>query len=376
MAEYLPPELIIKILSMLPSKSLLRFRSVCKSWHSLISSPEFSPTHLHNFNKFNPRNLVRCCLWTEKKEVYTVHHDDQHLTLDAPIDFPFNLLRDEYGTIFFTLIACCKGVVCLYNERSPKNEILLWNPSIRRKVSLTPPSYRPELTLVFGFGYCANSNDYKVVRLAYDRSNLIDRPEVEIYTVKTAIWKPIEFPQDSPCYHILSDCSQVFFNGSIHWLATDLGVSHCSILTMDMSTNLFGEIQLPEYLVNYSSMGVTLTAVGDSLGVIYSNRCTVVGSSTYKIWVMKEYKKPTSWTLIYDVHYPDTDLGRPLKLRDNRDLVTESRRCNLSIYNRESGCYTVDGCCRKGVKLWSISIDKYEESLALLDVESDGNNEE
>ncbi|KAI3739080.1 hypothetical protein L2E82_29466 [Cichorium intybus] len=241
---------------------------------------------------------------------------------------------------FFTLIGCCNGVICLYNERSTKNEILLWNPSIRRKV----------------------------VRLAYDRSNLTARPEVEIYTVKTAIWQAVGFPQDISCYHILSDYSQVFFNKSVHWLAADWGVSHCSILTLNMTTNLFKEIQLPEYLVHYSSMGVTLTVVGDSLGVIYSNRPSAVGSSTYKIWAMNEYNDPTSWTMIYDVYYPDTDLGRPLKLRDNGDLITESRRCNLTICNKEAGCYIVDGCCSKGVKLWSISIDRYQESLALLDV--------
>lgn len=376
MAEYLPPELIINILSRLPSKSLLRCLSVCKSWHSLISSSDFSTTHFQNFNQQNYRNIVRCCLWTVKKEVYTVHLDDQHLSLVTPIDFPFNLHRDEYGTIFFTLIGCCNGVICLYNERSIRNEILLWNPSIRRKVNLVPPYYRPELTLVFGFGYCKMSDDYKVVRLAYDRSNLTGRPEVEIYTVKTAIWQAVGFPQDFPCYHILSDCSQVFFNGSVHWLAADLGVSHCSILTLDMSTNLFGEIQLPKYLMHYSSMGVTLTVVGDSLGVIYSSRPSAVGSSTYKIWAMKEYKKPSSWTMIYDVHYPDTDLGRPLRLRYNGDLVTESRRCNLTICNKEAGSYTVGGCCCKGVKLWSISIDRYHESLALLDVGSDGHVEE
>lgn len=376
MAEYLPPELIVDILSMLPSKSLLRFRSVCKSWRSLISSSDFSLTHFHNFNQQNSRNLVRCCLWTEKKEAYTVHFNDQHLTLDTPIEFPFNLHRDDYGTIFFTMIGCCNGVVCLYNERSKRNEILLWNPSIRRKFTLGPPNCKQELTLVFGFGYCKMSHDYKVVTLAYDRSNLIDRPDVEIYSVKTAIWQAVSFPQDFPCYHILSDCSQVFFNGSVHWLAADLGISHCSILTLDMSTNLFGEIQLPDYLVHYSSVGVTLMVVGDSLGVIYSNRPSAVGSSTYKIWAMKEYKNPNSWTMIYDVHYPDTDLGRPLKLRQNGDLITESRRCNLTIYNRQTGCYIVDGCCSKGVKLWSISIDRYQESLALLDVGSDGHNEE
>ncbi|CAH1440989.1 unnamed protein product [Lactuca virosa] len=383
MADYLPSELIVKILSRLPSKSLLRCRSVCKSWKSLISSPQFIQTHLNKFNQLNSRNIVRCCLQPENREAYTVHLDDQHLTLDTPIDFPFSLTRDDYDyrNPFFTMIGCCNGVICLYNATTTRNEILLWNPSIRRKVTLTPPvqpyrNYNRDHIFVFGFGYCNISDDYKVVRLVCDGITFSDRPKVEIYTVKTATWKTIMFPQDSRFCRILGDRSHVFLNGSVHWLAGDRDISLSSILTLDISTELFGEIQLPDFHVKCPSMPVTITVVGDSLGLIYPFRPLFVCSSTYKIMVMKEYKIPTSWTLIYEVHFPDIDLGRPLKLRHNGDLITASSSCNLTIYNQEAGCYSVDGCCRKGVNLYSISIDRYQESLALLDVGSYTHNQE
>nr|KAJ0227651.1 hypothetical protein LSAT_V11C100034630 [Lactuca sativa] len=257
MAEYLPSELFVKILSSLPSKSLLRCRSVCKSCKSLISSPEFIQTHLHNFNQLNSRNIVRLCLQPENREAYTVHFDDQHLTLDTHINFPFSLTYDygnrfstrircwrddyDYRNRFFTRIGCCNG-----NATSTRNEILLWNPSIRRKVTLTPPvqpyrNYNRDHIFVFGFGYCNISDDYKVVRLVCD-GIISNRPKVEIYIVKTATWKTIRFPQDSCLCRIVGDRSHVFLNGYVHWLAGDRGFSHYSILTLEMSRELFGEI--------------------------------------------------------------------------------------------------------------------------------------
>src|ERR1044072_4289426 len=41
----LPHDLIVDILVRLPVKSLLRFKSVCKPWLSLISHPQFAKSH-------------------------------------------------------------------------------------------------------------------------------------------------------------------------------------------------------------------------------------------------------------------------------------------------------------------------------------------
>ncbi|KVI00591.1 F-box domain, cyclin-like protein [Cynara cardunculus var. scolymus] len=160
MASRLPNVLIVEILSRLPSKSLLRFRSVCKSWLSLISSTEFR----HN------------------KEVYTVHLDDQQFTLDAeaPIKFPFKIVGPDIYC--YTIIGCCNGVVCLCNDNTTE-EVILWNPSVRRNITLVPSifpnNYWYKLILVLGFGYDTMSDDYKVVRVAYD-GLFFARPHVSV----------------------------------------------------------------------------------------------------------------------------------------------------------------------------------------------------
>ncbi|PHT85807.1 hypothetical protein T459_07913 [Capsicum annuum] len=58
----LPEELITETLLKLPVKSLLQFRFVCKSWLSLISSPQFVKAHLllSSTNKDYTHHRVLC----------------------------------------------------------------------------------------------------------------------------------------------------------------------------------------------------------------------------------------------------------------------------------------------------------------------------
>jgi hypothetical protein len=45
MSDFLPSDVVVKILIRLPVKSLVRLRCVCKDWCSLISSNTFIATH-------------------------------------------------------------------------------------------------------------------------------------------------------------------------------------------------------------------------------------------------------------------------------------------------------------------------------------------
>ncbi|KAK8503648.1 hypothetical protein V6N12_024820 [Hibiscus sabdariffa] len=46
MCDYIPEDVVIRILKRLSVKSLVRFRSICKSWNSVICDPYFVSTHL------------------------------------------------------------------------------------------------------------------------------------------------------------------------------------------------------------------------------------------------------------------------------------------------------------------------------------------
>ncbi|KAJ9558588.1 hypothetical protein OSB04_013202 [Centaurea solstitialis] len=114
------------------------------------------------------------------------------------------------------------------------------------------------------------SDDYKVVSLTYlECYPTRSRPKVEVYTVKTGIWREVIFPHNLSCFYIQSEWSQIFSNGCVHWICTsDSNWSHYSILTFDINTELFGEILLPEFLAHKH---LKISVVGESLAVIHSS---------------------------------------------------------------------------------------------------------
>ncbi|KAI3739409.1 hypothetical protein L2E82_29813 [Cichorium intybus] len=277
--------------------------------------------HLHNFNQLNSRYLVRRFMLFKSKEKFAVHFDDQNFTLDtnSPIKYPYNFNLRGTKLIFFKLIGCCNGVICFSNNVIGRDEIIDWNPSIRRKLTLIIPMYlRSEhqyLDLRFGFGYHKMSDDFKVVRFAYVHGSVsIITPHVQIYKVKTAIWREVVFPNDLP-FFIFSDCSQISF------------------------------------------------------AMIYSTRSSKPwwSSSSYKIWTMKDYKNMISWTMTYKVGYPENDVGRALGLRNNGDLITvESTEGDVMICNQE-GWNSVYGSYSENIDSEHTFVERYHESLALLD---------
>ncbi|KAJ9558553.1 hypothetical protein OSB04_013167 [Centaurea solstitialis] len=305
MAVELPDEVIVEILSILPAKSLLRCRLVCKSWLNLINSTKFKLTHLHNFNQLNPRYFIRRMDYDEEEEKFSVHLDDEDFTLDC------------------------------------------------------------------GFGYEKMSDDFKLVSLTYNERSSTTRPKVEVYTVKTGFWREVMFPHNLSCFPVRFNWSQVFSNGCVHWIASDSNGSHYSIMTFDITTELFGEIQLPEYLAEKCFLRVSV--VGESLAVIHSSDLNFDGlksGSTYMVTVMKEYKNPASWTKLYHIHYEHVDLGKPLLLRNNSDMIVELESRDIIMFNHDKGCYVYvfrDGKEEEDFDYMTY-VDRYEESLALLDV--------
>lgn len=133
MSDYLPRETLINILTRLPAKTLLRFRCICKSWLSLLSSPDFTSAQLQTTAAKPPLLLLRgyslTGLTPRYKELYSLRSDDANFTSLLDLLCPFNTRPAN----FFRVVGSCNGVICLSDDLLGYTyTVILWNPAIRR----------------------------------------------------------------------------------------------------------------------------------------------------------------------------------------------------------------------------------------------------
>ncbi|KAL4377958.1 hypothetical protein GQ457_02G031950 [Hibiscus cannabinus] len=142
MSDYIPVEGIPEILERLPVKSLVRFRSVCKSWNTLISHPSFISTHFQASLSNNAPFLLMC-----SEMGYSLYYDDndgfeEFKQIQLP---PFDYVCNS------PVIGSCSGLICVQLYTDNDVNFLLWNPSIQKYISLPEPNIIDVSRFEFGF---------------------------------------------------------------------------------------------------------------------------------------------------------------------------------------------------------------------------------
>ena len=342
MSDYLPVEIVIEILKRLPVVSIIRCRSVCKSWWSLISTPFFITTHL-NFSLSKTQNqlLLHRYDLNIRKHRFTLHSSDdpfprdhftKHLNFSDP-EIHTRLLSldqeiEEKGGFFaypldFIELRCCSinklstivgssnGLLCFTDCFFPISYVI-WNPSIFKAIDVPPISrksrsfsYRPAS---HGFGYDPVTEDYKLVRVLF--CNYGRSPKVEMYTIRTGKWRNIDttwklFPSKS-VYVIGKEGISIVVNRAFHWMVkTKTGKgkenSRNIIVVFDIGTEEFAEFTVPKSLEGEEQLINMSLAVVDGLLALVPCNLYAQEEECYSVWVMREYGVAESWTKLLDI---------------------------------------------------------------------------
>ncbi|WMV28449.1 hypothetical protein MTR67_021834 [Solanum verrucosum] len=269
----IPNEIITDILLRLPPKSLLKCMSVSKSWHQLISSPDFVNTHL----KLN----------------------SIHRVLFPGINGNFNfssLLPStvQMGSIALisSVVGTTNGLICLYNY---KGEIYIWNPTISKSKKLLNLPWNSSFYMKYGFGYDESRDDYKALFID-DESDLTY--VVNIYSLRTDSWKTLH---DQLKGVFLINLPAKFVNGKLYWTAStsfcDINVR--KIISFDVAAETWGSLELP--ICGEDNSNFKLGAVGNELSMIYTANLV---ATTSDVWILKNSGLHVSWTKQFTIEYP------------------------------------------------------------------------
>jgi F-box interacting protein len=336
MATYLPEEMVVKILSWLPPKSLIRFKSVSKRWHALIGNPDFLSKNLLNYsiltqNPCDPRRLtlfIARDISDRRKEIFSFRsYDSLRCASQTPLNLPPALPS-------FSVVASCNGLLCLWNW-----DLYLWNPATPSELKALPaaPSLCRGYDLGFyhvGFGFDSVSNDFKVVKLFDgDRVGLL---EAEMYSLKSGCWRPLDV-SESLEFRVVSQSAAM--DGVFLWYDGE-GPPYLSdsIVAFDFSKEEFVKMKFPDDSFFYASSSHDndeftrfLTKLKGSVAMIV----VPIGVKEYMyldIWVMLEFGVSESWTRLLGIELP-LHLERPLGFWKNGELFMQNSEGQVVLYD-------------------------------------------
>ncbi|EYU31537.1 hypothetical protein MIMGU_mgv1a020955mg [Erythranthe guttata] len=270
----IPWEIIEIILSKLSSvKSLLRFKSVSKSWNTLISNPLFIQNHLESSNN-SPDNNLFLCLGTYgtvrgfplvKFEVGNIHSGEK----------PVENIPNGYDSI----LCECNGVLLLTNLHGRcRSKYALWNPSTRSKVFLINRcEFSEDYVLDCGVCYDKITGDFKVV--------FVYETKYSIYSCNNNSWTKKYLRKKF--YTILgTPGAAIFVDGATYWIlgVESKNISGTQLVYFDPRTDELNILKKPEQLSDDKFHLINKTSLGGSLCLYHYN----YNENSIQIWIKEK----------------------------------------------------------------------------------------
>ncbi|KAJ4826456.1 hypothetical protein Tsubulata_023869 [Turnera subulata] len=328
---HLPPEIVEEILSLLPSKSIRRFRSLSKSWSSLLVSLDFRQLRRRNSTPPPARILkLRCRYYGSECDP---SNSPCHGFALSPY-YPSKALRHTANTKesypyqkFWVkrFVGSCNGLVCLeqthtkpeVKKNHPKLEIVVWNPFMGyyRKLSDSMITWF-DRSYAYGFGYDSASDDYKVFVATRRRS--INGVRADIFSLKAGSWKEVKNPPRELRHLTRRDSRGLFLNGALHWESKNKKDGSRKIIAFDLAEEKFYDVPLPPSPLNYNYYGMGV--VGEYLFVSFLTTTQLSLDPDHIVWVMKEYRNEASW--VHLISYSPEQLTEAIYVPDSEPIIS------------------------------------------------------
>ncbi|KAM0045006.1 putative F-box domain-containing protein [Helianthus debilis subsp. tardiflorus] len=303
-----------EILKRLEVRDLIRCKSVCKSWLSLISSSLFIKSHLkHSYH--SDRNNVNM---KHRRIAISIHPDYLMYRCHKTGEQFFNF-NDRY------LLGSCNGLVSI----SPRcNEVVVINPLTREARNVPNPQIPETEFVCWGFGYDSITDDYKIV-LGFRKGE--NCTCFQMFSLRSKVWKVI-----GEVNHAFISTAGILCKGMLHWVAyNSLAKQKDVIISFHLTDEEFSTIHQPDDAHQFY-FGRVRTSI--CLGIIEDCLCMFDPSSLppCKVWAMKDFKKQ-SWEVVGDVCENGYDAVHCIRLLTNYiqyegPLIYETLYCHSRAF--------------------------------------------
>lgn len=330
--DMISDDLLTEILVRLPVKSLLRCKSVCKPWLSLISNPNFTKSQLKH-SQSKPGADQTLIVEAEDEYSWSLLHLDSPQTR-TPLGHPFS--RGDFSfDPQFDIVASCNGLVCVAVDPINDNPyIYLWNPATKQSKLIPPHNLLGEImSVALGFGFDPVADDYKVVRIVSFLS--ADPRAAEVYSANTNVWqkvKPDLSEGGKHYYNVPGDFPEEDeFDVSVNGFLCCLG--YYGMMAFNLNTEVFTiGLKLPLTKCLDACFG----DFNGTIAVITSQKSEL--NYTFSLWTLDDEaclhggKVEASWTLMLsiDVDYP---YPRVYGCFNSGDFVLYTQDDNCLLYN-------------------------------------------
>lgn len=326
--RYFCDDFIRDILIRLPTKSLLRFKSLSKSWSSSISDPCFRSNSPKIIISESHLDWLSSDLWSSPSNL-------------EKLDLPVELDRHNKSHRL-ELVGSCNGLLLLTTWN---DHLWILNASTREycSIDVTPNIRYPGSCCTryqkynnYGFGYDSVNDDYKVIRIFSYRQNRDKLVRATfVYSLRNNTWRQARAGKGSldPGSSTIIQGPGVLVGGKLHWFAFHgRYIDSCRyILAFDVSNEYFEELSagLPKGEGANSCFGF-LTELGGCLGIA---ELTKGSSSAVAVWVLKEF----GWVRVFKTRDGDFKYKNPLAYSKNGDEVMMCNCLSCVWYNKENG---------------------------------------
>lgn len=300
----LPNDILAEILKLLPAKTLVRFKCVCKPWGTLLTDSIFIKSHLER-----NRTMFQSDLKTNTRLILARYCDTLLSTVDSEaknvmqaeeLDFP--LLKN----LPYYVKGHSDGLLCLVVNDGDEGMLVVYNPSIQQYRKLPNPADFRSTREAIGIGFDDKIKDYKVVRVPSNYCKMKVpgyKPKVEVLELKANTWRQIPDEDILPYYveHIFQSTE---VNGGLYWLVED-NRRNSLIMRFDLAEEKFKVVKPPseEFKRNVSWIG----PLKDLLCVVHTRRLSEVhvwatndDMTWRKIMTSSKYSEPPASDLFKD----------------------------------------------------------------------------